>query len=280
MSVITGPFPILAMVALAALSASCTPVNQAPLSVQEDANHFVRIDGHYGDARRERFTRFDHPLTLTAAEWQRILGSIQVQSRKDTFLFSTVKNPPEAAFSPEQIAYLSQGFSKAFSSSHPDEFVVFGFSAPRSPPLVEITTGGWFAEGQRLHLVLANYRHSVSMTHIRNQLWQDPLHSNASPSYDIVPGPDQTLAREKGLVGLLSAEAPELLIDYKTLLAAKPLPSPALAPAGARKDVPAPPTPNEPSLEERLRVLKKLRDQGLITDEEYRQKKKQLLDRY
>jgi membrane peptidoglycan carboxypeptidase len=41
-----------------------------------------------------------------------------------------------------------------------------------------------------------------------------------------------------------------------------------------------PPAPNELSLEERLLVLKKLRDQGLITDEEYRQKKKQLLDRF
>ncbi|HEY3197644.1 MAG TPA: SHOCT domain-containing protein, partial [Nitrospirales bacterium] len=60
----------------------------------------------------------------------------------------------------------------------------------------------------------------------------------------------------------------------------KPLPSPALAPAGARKELSVPPAPNELSLEERLLVLKKLRDQGLITDEEYRQKKKQLLDRF
>jgi hypothetical protein len=266
--------------ALSLLSATCTTVTQAPVSVQEDPNHFIRIEGRYGDARRERSTRFEHPLTMTPAEWQRVLRSVQVQSRKDTFLFTTAKNPPEAAFSPEQIVYLSEGLSKAFGGAHPDEFVVFGFSETRVPPLAEITTGGWFVEGQRLHLVLANYRHSVSMMRIRDQLWKDPLHSDTSPSYDIVPGPNQTIGREKGLVGLLSAEAPELLIDFKTLLGAKPLPSPALSPAGSRKDVPAPPSPDEPSLEERLRVLKNLRDQGLITDEEYRQKKKQLLDRF
>jgi membrane peptidoglycan carboxypeptidase len=46
---------------------------------------------------------------------------------------------------------------------------------------------------------------------------------------------------------------------------------------------PAPREPLKPPdarIEERLRVLKRLWDQGLITEEEYRQKKKQLLDRF
>jgi hypothetical protein len=106
------------------------------------------------------------------------------------------------AFSPEQVAYLGQGLQQAFSRAHPDEFVVFGFSESRSPTLTEITTGKWFVEGQRLHLVLANYRHSVSMKHIRDQLWQDPLYSDTSASYDIIPGPNQSLGQKKGLVGL------------------------------------------------------------------------------
>jgi hypothetical protein len=217
---------------------------------------------------------------LTAAEWERVLASIQVQSRKDTVLFTTAKNPPEPAFSAEQAAYLNQGLRKAFSRAHPDEFVVFGFSETRSPQLTELTTGGWFVEGQRLHLILANYRHTVSMKNIRDQIWQDPLHSNTSPSFDIVPGPNQTLLGEKGLAGLLSAEAPELLINYTALLEAKPLPPTTLAPAAPPMAVPTPAMPVEPSLEERLRVLKKLRDQGLITEDEYRNKKKQLLDRF
>jgi Short C-terminal domain len=277
MSVIRGPLYLLATVAFAALSASCATVTQSPVSVQEDPNHFIRIEGRYGDERRERFTRFEHPLTLTAGQWERILTSIQVQSRKDTFLFTTAKNPPEPAFSAEQVAYFSQGLQQAFNRAHPDEFVVFGINQIRSPPLTEITTGGWFVEGQRLHLVLANYRHSVSMQHIRDQLWRDPLRSNTSPSYDIVVGPYQTLGREKGLVGLLSAEAPELLIDYKMLLDAQPTPP---APARSPISAPALAAPLDPSLEERLRMLKKLHDQDLITDEEYREKKKRLLDRF
>ena len=176
--------------------------------------------------------------------------------------------------------YLSRGLQKAFSRAHPDEFLVFGFSQIRSPQLTEITTGGWFIEGQRLHLILANYRHSVSMKNIRDELWQDPLHSNSSSSYQIVPGPNQTLGREKGLAGLLSTDAPELLIDYKALLEMKPSPPAILSPVGSPTVIPPPAPRVEPSLEERLRVLKKLREQGLITEDEYRDKKKQLLDRF
>ena len=265
---------------LGILLQSCAAVTQAPLSIQEDPDRFIRIEGSYGEEHRVGPTRFEHPLILTAAEWEHILSTIQVQSRKDTFLFTTAKNPPEPALSPEQLVFLSHGLQKAFSRAHPDEFVVFGFSQTRSPQLTEITTGGWFVEGQRLHLILANYRHSVSMKTIRDELWRDPLHSNTSPSYEIVPGPNQTLGREKGLAGLLSTDAPDLLIDYKALLEMKPSAPPALSPVGSPMAVPAPAPRVEPSIEERLRVLKKLRDQGLITEDEYRDKKKQLLDRF
>jgi hypothetical protein len=267
-------------VMLSVWSTSCTTVTQAPVSVQEDPTHFVRLEGRYGDERRERATRFEHPLTLTTTEWERLLSSIQVQSRKDTFLFTTAKNPPEAAFTPEQITYLSSGLQKAFGRAHPDEFVVFGFSETRASQLTEITTGGWFVHNAQLHLILANYRHSVSMKHIRDQLWQDPLHSNASPSYEIVPGPNQSKDRGKGVVNLLTADAPELVIDYKTLLTSQPV-SPTLRAPESSPNAGSPPLPAvNATIDERLRMLKNLRDQGLITEEEYRDKKKQILDRF
>ena len=261
------------------LFSSCVSVTQAPVSIQESPDRFIRLEGHE-DRYRTGSNRFEHPLNLSVGEWERILSSIQVQGRKDTFLFTTAKNPPEPAFSPEQVAYLSPGLSKAFTRAHPDEFVVFGFSETRFSPVIEITTGGWFVEGQRLRLILANYRSSVSMRHIRDQLWQDPMHSHTSPSYDIVAAPNQSFGRQKSLAGLLSAGAPELLIDYTTLLETTPIAPPSPSPTGSPKVASPPGMPPESSLEERLRVLKKLRAEGLITEEEYRDKKKQLLDRF
>ena len=223
--------------------------------------------------------------TISGGHFHRQAGQAAVGQEREGLvveiraLAATIaKNPPEPAFSPEQVVYLSRGLQKAFSRAHPDEFVVFGFSQTRSSQLIELTTGGWFVEGQRLHLILANYRHSVSMKNIRDELWQDPLHSNSSPSYQIFPGPNQTLGREKGLAGFLSTDAPELLISYKAVLEMKPSPPAILAPVGSPSVVPPPAPRVEPSLEERLRVLKKLREQGLITEDEYRDKKKQLLD--
>ena len=57
-------------------------------------------------------------------------------------------------------------------------------------------------------------------------------------------------------------------------------------PAGEREDVDDPLGDRAASrlpvtiLEESLQALKRLRDQDLITEEEYRQKKKELLDRF
>lgn len=259
------------------VSQSCADVAQAPLAIQEDRDRFVRVDARYGDDHRLATRRFSHPLTLSAAEWRRILSSIRIQTKKDAFLlFASEKNPVENAFTPDQIAYLSQGLRWAFARAHPDEFVVFGFSQPRSPQLTEITTGGWFVEGEQLHLILANYRQAVTMSHIRDQLWNDPLQSNTGPSYEIALGAYQSLARETGIAALVGAAAPDLIINYNALLAAKPtLPTPpSAATAPAVEDRP------EISLEEKLITLKTLKERGLITEGEYQEKKKQLLDKF
>jgi hypothetical protein len=208
---------------------------------------------------------------LSHDDWERILAGIQVQSRKDSFIFTREKNPQEPAFSPAQIAFLAPGLSRGFARAHPDEFVVFGFTEPRSR-LSEITTGGWFAEGQVLHLILANYRHAVTTSQVRDQLWRDPLSSNTSPSFDVVPGEYQKLSRSKSVVAIFSPHAQELLIAYKDLLDASPAVIAPSAPAMQRQ--------SEASLEDRLRNLKSLRDKDLITEQEYQSKKKSLLDAF
>jgi len=78
---------------------------------------------------------------------------------------------------------------------------------------------------------------------------------------------------------LLGTAVPQLAIEYKSLLkppaAAKPVP---------KSDPPQPTTSAEQEsggdFTKKLRELKQLRDEGVITEEEYRTKKKQLLDRF
>ncbi len=70
---------------------------------------------------------------------------------------------------------------------------------------------------------------------------------------------------------------PELAIAYRSLLGGEPDPR-TVKPAAADQG-----RPNEPqsqSIEERLQALERLREQGVITEEEFTSKKRELLERF
>lgn len=257
--------------------------DRSVLLADEAQERFVRLELRTEDSRWEGVTQFSHPLHLSPAEWARLLSSIRIQSRKDSFIFTPAKDPPTRAFAPEEIDYLSRTFSDAFARATPAEWVSFSVSRVLPSGVDEVTTGGLFVRGERLHLVLANYRQSVTKSAVREQLWTAPLRTLSAPFYEVVEEQYRTVVHETGLFKWLPRRAgPEIIIEYQALLAAQPVVSPS-------SSAPAPPPgplPAESSrlpvttIEERLQALKRLRDQELITEEEYRQKKKELLDRF
>ena len=189
-----------------------------------------------------------------------------------------------SAFTEEEITYLSETLSKAFAQAQPNEWVVFGLSRAGSQGLTKLTTGGWYVDGPSLHVVLANYRKAVTMSGTRQLLWERPLRPEAGSSYDLVAGNYQTILRESGsALNFLTSSPSELAIAYQSLLLGEPVAASVSqetssvdqSPARSPKIVPPP-----LSIEERLQVLKGLQTQGLITEEEYRAKKQQLLDRF
>ena len=108
------------------------------------------------------------------------------------------------------------------------------------------------------------------MPAIRKQIWKDPLFAQAGAFYEFVPGEGQALIRPtRGGGNPFRSDPDELAIEYHGAMGGTQVtaPEPSVQPG--------PP----PSLEERLAVLKRLHEQGLITEEEYRAKKQQLLDR-
>lgn len=269
----------LLLAALAALASACQGPERSARPAYEEQERFVRLDARADDPRPEGAARFAHPVVLGPAEWARILGGVRIQNRKDSFLFTRALEPPTEAFAPDEIVYLGRALSETFARARPDEWVVFGMSKVLPSGLNEITTGGWFAEGTRLHLLLANYRHSATRTTVRERLWKEPLRPIAAPFYDVVQGEHQTVVKGAGfLSALASGSGPEIVIEYKSLLDLPPAAIRQPVPA-VEKAVPAPEAGRLPAAaaEERLRALKRLREQGLITDEEYREKKKEVL---
>lgn len=277
----------LVALALLLLSQGCMSPARVARPIDESPDRFVRVEARYGDPRREGPTRFAHPVGLSTEEWARILSHIQVQSYQDRFIFTTAKNPAENAFDIGEIGYLSGKLSEAFARAFPDEWVVFGLSRPRSPQLTEITTGGWFVEGTTLHFVLANYRHGVTKTGVREQMWKDPLRPETKLYVELLPSEYvATGGGKKSLTGFLQ-EGTEISIDYRSLLKTKavvrpPATTPAMTPQGpALAPLKAEPSPSPTqSVEDRLRALKGLREQGLITEDEYREKKKEVLKNF
>ncbi|MBI4382921.1 MAG: SHOCT domain-containing protein [Nitrospinae bacterium] len=215
--------------------------------------------------------RFSHPLDLKPEQWVAILSSIRVQSESGFPPFFTAKSAAAPAFDSGEIAYLGAALSESFAQAQPEKWATFYLSRSRSPEVTEVVTGAWFVGGTRLHLLLANYRLEVTMPNILDRLRKDPLFVNVPPVYALVPGKHQTLEEKRGQLGrILKSEVQDLSIDYNSALTDQPD-----APRFATPDAPASPTVSP--VEERLRTLQRLKDDGLITEKEYQEKRKEIL---
>jgi putative oligomerization/nucleic acid binding protein len=242
----------------------------------EEPDRFVRLQGSSPGVQRDRISNFSHPVTLRPDEWKIILSSLRVQRQGEpVVLFTLPKGPISDAWLPDEVDYLSRTLSLAFAQAQPTEWVVFGLSRPGAPDVSEIATGGWFIEGTHLHLLLANYRYAVTAPNIRELAWENPLSSQVN-LYELVPGNHQTVIQNKE-GELLRATGSEISIAYQPLLRSEPLSTSARPDGSNSLRVPQSQSENL-SLEERLKTLKRLRDQGLISEEEYRIKRSRLLE--
>lgn len=214
--------------------------------------------------------RAQHPLVLERQEWEALLRAVKVRSVHSPLLGASYRGDTEPVFSEEEVGYLGESLRRAFQQVTEQEQVVFAVARPSDAGLDQVTSGAWFVEAGNFHLRLANCRVAVTLPSIRRQIWKDPLFTQAGALYELVPGDRQALVptSSDGL-SLFRSDQPELVIDY----------------AGRREEAaPAAPAatatpPSAATVEERLAILKRLYEQGLITDEDYRLKKQQLLDR-
>src|SRR3989454_10615118 len=171
------PLRILSALALGLLCHACaqpSPVVSKP--PQEEPPRFVRVEARYGAANPSGLTWFNHPLELSEKEWTRILENVWVRHDPGFFTFASQDEAPIPAFTADDIAFLSKWLGKAFTRAHPDEWVVFGLSQSRSADITEVTTGGWVVEGERLPLMLANYRYAVTRSSGRERVSDVPVH--------------------------------------------------------------------------------------------------------
>ncbi|MBX3306295.1 MAG: hypothetical protein KF751_09640 [Nitrospira sp.] len=262
-----------------ALVGAATPTARLACERCEEENRFVRIQQLSEESCRTSSRHLTHPLELRPEEWASVLLTLQVQRQAEGLLFRDPPGPMLPAFTPDEINHLSTALSEAFAQARPDECVVFGISRLNDVNMTEVITGGWFADGPSLHLILANYRKVVTMPSTRRLLWERPLRPDAGPHYDLVAGQHQTVVRESAApTSIFSSTPSELRIDYQAMLpggVADRVTSGQTHPSSSSNEASAPLL-----LEERLRALKRFHEQGLITENDYQTKRQQLLDQF
>lgn len=253
-----------------ALGCSTVEPTHERVCVSCDDQQLVRIGPLSKLRSDDQGKSFQHPLTLTQAEWETVVRSVLVRSVHNPLLAPSYQGATEPLFLDEEVRDLGRSLRQAFQQVTAQEQVVFAVARSAEGGVTRLTSGAWFIQAGRVHLRLANCRVVVTLPSIRKQIWIDPLFAQDGPFYELVPGERQALippAREGG--NPFRPEVAELAIDYhgKTEEA---------APASSVDAVPSAPVR---SLEEPMALLKRWYEQGLITDEEYRAKKQQLLDR-
>lgn len=234
--------------------------------------HFIRFKTPPTSISKPKNLRLAHPFNLKPQHWVQVLNSVRIQSVGTGLLFTELKGAASQVFTPDEIDYLAKTLSQAFAQVPANKVVAFGLSRVKSPHIIDITTGGWYVEGTRIHLLLANYRQTVTMPNILERIWRDPLVASMPADFDFVVG-DHQASRQANSVGFLKSDLPEVAIDYKSLLSVKQV--------DTDKGVPVPSNAKpDASIDQRLRKLKQMKEEGLITEEEYLEKKKKILENY
>jgi len=279
----------------------------ADLFEDEDAiweagkNVFIK----YAEQDNSNFGKNDHPVILTVEEINRALESLKIleNDRSDSV------QEQHSVFTVDQIGMLSQNLAKGFAKAEPNQDINFALekSLERSfalKPNRFFVAGRAFYKDEKLNIIIGDYDRAADEGF---EAVYDPTqvgivryhfdHGRRTKSSKGLKKPIITVqgVENKQLKGTqrtdwlvidlkLVSEASDLRArmhkteeqarkreELKELLASEEVNS--NHPTAA---APVPATPTR-SFEERLTTLNQLRDQGLISDEEYAMKRKQIL---
>ena len=252
------------------------PFSYTRMVHHDEETRYVQLDARYGTGQDGMALRFAHPVTSREQEWVRVLGQISVKPRKKFLSFVGTQESPTPAFNEMDSRYLAKYLGEAFARARPDEWVVFYLSQPREAGVTEVSSGGFFVEEGRLHLVLSNYRQPVSMPYIRQRMWDAPLRPAGDIFYELVAHSGQTVGIERRPDLTQSLWKEVLVLAWnQSVLSAKAWDT--VAP-GSIESGKKPGREEIADVEDQLRTLRRFFEEGLITEEDYRRKRWKLLE--
>ena len=244
----------------------CSTSESLTRQIVDERYQAIGLEVTYRDGSHE----YDHPALLPPEHIHDILSTIQAFPASMIPRVLKGLHQPSPAFSEEQLNFFSKYLSQALLQATPLETATFFWVHSRENGLFEITSGGMYVEGETLHVLLPNYRHTVSSHTLLDSLKQTPLFPREDPLYHLeakAPARPQetrataTLWAPTGYHFLFPLHAD--MDDHQTT-------------EGSRSDTRD--RHEQATVKKRLERIQALHQDGLITDQEYKEKKQEILD--
>jgi len=251
------------------LLTGCVNLPTVSRTVYEDPTLLVRLDRP--STLKEASGEPDrHAAELTTQDLASILRSVMIQPEISFVSYWLLRKDPQPApaFPNDDADLLAAHFADALAEARPHETAVFFLRRVRKDGIPLVTTGALAVRGDQLVLFLANVCRPTTTQRKLAAAREAPLGLVGDPDFHFVAGPNQTVLTSKDLPDAVAmARVPALSINQR---------------AWRVRASPSPTAPEIPGTmaDEKLRQLKTWHEQSLITDDEYRQKRQEILKRF
>jgi hypothetical protein len=235
---------------------------------------------------------FDHPWDMDIGSLRRMLSSITY--RKEILFY---KRKPQPAFPEEELEALLPHLQKAFSMANPDQYVDFSFYQRKLLVIFQrkyLTDGLLFRKGNSLNCAFRNiaFEERGGADEQSQPFSENPTLKSVPTDWSFVLGQGQKLERKEKR-GLLGSTARPNWIQLDLSYFSGPSASETSKEERPGTDVGTPPGAKKldsvqglpegvhalsrKELEEKIRFLDELHDQGLVEQASYEEKRKELL---
>lgn len=263
-------------VVMVSLLVNCASPPTFSRTVYEDPTVIVRLDSPLFQEEVSGAPA-GHIPALTAAALAEILQSVRIQPEISFFSYWILRKGPqlETAFPKDDAQLLAPHLQAALAKARPNETAVFFLRKTRADGIPLLTTGGLLIHGDQLVVLLANAGRPTTTQRKLETASDAPLHPLGEVDFHFVLGPYQaTLAKKYFPKRIVVTSAPALSVDYRAWLAGTLQPDRSSSPTQTEPEIPT------ATIEEKLHRLKTWREQGLITDDEYLQKRQEVLKHF
>ncbi len=213
------------------------------------------------------------PATVAPETLRQLLAPVRLVAGKGTV----------PLFHPDELSDLIEPLAEALSVAAPGDDLLLLSTHRRGEGILRTPTGltaRLFVQGDALNLIVNDARRDFVNAYIGSRIPPTfTFGSRTTPGAVALQDPGATLRRADWVViPLQRAAAAPVLAPAPVVVLPPPVPAPAPQAAPAPAAAPRATAPaSADEIEQRLVTLKRLRERGLISEEEYQQKRREIL---